>query len=59
MEINRKTNSNIPILAQNNKLHDFSRDTVKLVNYWKKEICITDRNVVRGIVEPVSSIILQ
>ena len=56
IEINRKTNSNNPILAQNNKLHDFSRDTVKLVDYWKKEICITDRNVLRGIVEPVSSL---
>ena len=56
IEINRKTNSNIPILAQNNKLYDFSRDTVKLVDYWKKEICIRDRNVLRGIVEPVSSL---
>ena len=40
IEINRKTNSNIPILAQNNKLHDFSRGTVRLVDYWKKEYAL-------------------
>jgi len=56
IEINRKTNSNNPILAQNNKLHEFSRNSEKLADFWKSTIDDKERAVIKNITEPVSSL---
>ena len=50
------TNTDNPVKARNNRLHDFSRNSEKLVDSWKREIEDKERAVIRNITEPVSSL---
>lgn len=55
-EIIKKTRSGNPVEARNNRLHDMTRDSAQLVNYWKGSISVKERNTLREITEPISSL---
>lgn len=50
-----QTNERNPIKARENKLHDFSRDSLNLASYWKEVVLPEERQILRGITEPISS----
>ena len=45
-----------PVLARENQLHDLSRNSKALLSYWKDRIDNNERQTIRNITEPISSI---
>ena len=45
-----------PVLDRGNHLHDLSRDSKALLSYWKDRIDNNEKQKIRNITEPISSI---
>lgn len=54
-KITALTNANNPVLARKNKMHDLSRNSASLADYWKKTVSPKDISVLKEITEPTSS----
>ena len=54
--INDVTDAKNPVMARGNQLHDLSRDSIALLSYWKDRINNNERQEIRNITEPISSI---
>jgi len=54
-KITTLTNANNPVTARQNKMHDLSRNSASLSDYWKKTVSTEDIGILKKIIEPTSS----
>lgn len=55
-KITALTNANNPIMARQNKMHDLSRNSASLADYWKKTVSSEDISVLKKITKPTLSL---
>lgn len=55
-EILRKTQAGNRVKAQNNADDDITRNSIKLVNYWKESISNEERSTLKRITSPISKL---
>ena len=55
-EIIGKTKSDNAVHARNNAIHDLTRNSQKLVDYWKDSVTHEEKNILKKITEPIAQL---